>query len=166
MSIRHLLVLVPSALIVGLAAFSCTQTPPGSTQGTTARPAATQSAPAPGAAAPSAPANAAANVTGTWTWTYDGGDAGMAITHTYILKQSGETVTGTFKDSFDETTADIKEGKIHDGQVSFKVSRPLMDNTMDFTFTGRLQGDTIKGTATWTMMDQPTTSDWLAKRSS
>ena len=146
MSIRHLF--VPALLLAALTTVSCTQTPPGSAQGNTAKSAAA----------------AAANAAGTWTWTYDGGAAGQAITHTYVIKQSGETLTGTFKDSYDETTAEIKGGKIHDGQVSFTVARPLMGNDMVFTFTGKLQGDTIKGQANWTMADQPTTADWLAKR--
>lgn len=153
MSLRHFL--IPALLVAALTTVSCTQTPPGSTQGAAAKP---------------GPAAASANVAGTWTWAYDGGAAGQAITHTYTLKQSGETLTGTFKDSYDETTADIKEGKLHDGQVSFKVARPFpgMGTDMNFTFTGKLDGNTLKGTASWTMApDQaPTTADWLAKRGS
>ncbi len=131
------LLLVPALLLAALATVSCSQVGPSS----------------------------AANAAGTWTWTYDGGAAGQAITHTYVLKQAGETLTGTFKDSFDDTTAEIKDGKIKGDQVSFTVARPFMDQgSMNFTFTGKLQADTIKGQASWTMMDQPTTADWLAKR--
>ena len=36
--------------------------------------------------------------------------------------------------------------------------------SMNFTFTGKLVGNTITGKAEWTMMDQPTTADWVAKR--
>jgi hypothetical protein len=147
MSARHFLASLAVVMFAVLTAVSCSQNPAGST--------------------PAAAAKAPANAAGTWTWTYDGGDAGQAITHTYTLKQNGETLTGTFKDSFDDTTADIKDGKIHDGQVSFTVARPFMDNgSMNFTFTGKLEGATIKGKASWTMMDQPTTADWLAKRGS
>ena len=80
------------------------------------------------------------NVTGTWTWTYEGGDTGTPVTHTYTFKQTGETLTGTFQDTFDETTAEISNGKIHDGNVSFTVDRPFMDSTISFTFTGEIIG--------------------------
>jgi hypothetical protein len=143
-----------TAFVMAFAAFvaaSCTQTP--------------SAAPKSAAATAGRAASSATTATGTWTWTYDGGDAGQAITHTYTLKQTGETLTGTFKDSFDDTTADIKDGKIHNGQVSFTVARPFMDTgSMNFTFTGKLEGNTIKGQATWTIADQPTTADWTAKR--
>ena len=140
------------ALVTGVAllAASCTQTPSATPK-----------------ASGTPVAAASGNAAGTWTWTYDGGDAGQAITHTYTIKQSGETLTGTFKDSFDETAAEIKDGKVHNGQVSFTVARPFMDNgNMNFTFTGKLEGNTIKGKATWTMGDQPTTADWVATRKS
>ena len=132
---RRLLVLAPALLLAALAAVSCSQLAPSS----------------------------AANAAGTWTWNYDG--AGQMVTHTYVIKQSGDTLTGTFKDSFDDTAAEIKNGKIKGDQVSFTVARPFMDQgSMNFTFTGKLAGNTITGKAEWTMMDQPTTADWVAKR--
>jgi hypothetical protein len=143
-----------AALALGV---SCTQNPPAAPAN---RPLAVASNPAPAAAS-------VANAAGTWTWAYDGGAAGgQAITHTYVLKQNGETLTGTFKDTYDETPADIKDGKIHDGQVTFSVARPFGDSTMNFTFKGKLDRDTIKGTCEWTMADQPNTAEWNAKRGS
>jgi hypothetical protein len=129
------LLLVPALLLAALATVSCSQVGPSS----------------------------AANAAGTWTWNYDGG--GQAVTHTYVLKQSGDTLTGTFKDSVDETTAEIKNGSLKGDQVSFTVDRPLGgQGSINFTFTGKLEGNTITGKAEWTMMDQPTTADWVAKR--
>jgi hypothetical protein len=142
---KRLALLLAPALVVAALSAACSQT---------------QSA-----TEPLTPKQSAPSVAGTWTWTYDGGAGGQAITHTYTLKQNGETLTGTFKDSFDETAADIT-GKIHDGQVSFTVARPFQDSTMNFTFTGKLNApaDTITGTASWTIQDQPSTADWVAKR--
>ena len=138
------------ALTLPLAAISCTQNPSPAT-------------PSHGAAPAAAPT--AINVAGTWTWSVDAG--GNTVTHTAVLKQTGETLTGTFTDSYDNTTVNIKEGKIHDGQVTLTVVRPFMDNgDMTMHFTGKIQGNTITGKLEFTIGDQPTDADWNAKRTS
>lgn len=144
---RRLLVLV----LWSFAAIACTQTPPG--------PSAAPSASTRPAAAP-----VVANAAGTWKWSVDAG--GNPITHTAVLKQDGEKLTGTFTDSFDNSTVDIKEGKIHNGQVTLTVVRPFQDGTMTFNFVGKLDGNTIKGKMDWTIGDQPGSADWNAQRGS
>jgi YD repeat-containing protein len=153
MPMRTRLTLAPAILLSAMIAASCSHWTPVADDAPTLTPA---------PSTPAAPAPAVANAAGTWTWTYDGG--GQSITHTYTLAQSGETLTGTFKDSFDDTSAPISDDKVVGRQVSFTVVRPLMDNNMTFHFAGTLDGDTLTGKANWTMMDQPTTADWVAKR--
>lgn len=149
MRIRSVLCVLIVAGILPVSAISCTNSssPNPSEQ--------------PKAAAPAAKAS----VSGSWSWSVDAG--GMAIDQSAVLKQEGEKITGKFTDGFDNTTVDIKEGKIRDGQVSFTVVRPFMDNgDMTLKFEGKLDGDTIKGTLTLTMADQPSNSEWTAKRGS
>ena len=124
-------------------------------------------APAPAAqkvAAPATPpAPAAASVAGTWSWSIDAG--GAEITQSVKLTQNGEKLTGTFTDGFDNTTHEIKDGKIHDGQISLTVVRPFMDTgELTLKFDGKVDGATITGKVTFTIADQPNTSDWNAKR--
>ena len=152
--------LVAALLALPLMAGCCTQMP--STQPATA---AQNVAPAPQktTAAPSAPA--AAKAAGTWSWTLDAG--GNTITQSVTLTQDGEKLTGKFTDGFDNTTHDIKDGKIHDGMVSFTVVRPFMDNgDLTLKFEGKLEGAAITGKVTFTIADQPNSADWNAKRSS
>ncbi len=138
-------------MVLALDAISCTQAQPTSS-----------AAPAPATSPVAVPT--AANAAGTWKWSVDAG--GNPITHTAVLKQDGEKLTGTFTDSFDNATVNIKEGKIHDGQVTLTVVRPFQDSTMTFNFVGKLDGNTITGKMAFTVGDQPNTADWKAQRGS
>jgi hypothetical protein len=145
--------LAVAMMLLALCAISCTQDKPAAP---TAQPGAVSATRAPASVA---------NAAGTWTWSLDA--AGNPITHTAVLKQDGEKLSGTFTDSFDNTTVAIKEGKIHDGQVTLTIVRPFMDNgNMTFNCVGKLEGNTIKGKIDWSFGDQPTSSEWNAKRGS
>jgi hypothetical protein len=122
----------------------------------------TPAKPAPAPVAPAAVANAA----GTWKWTTDPG--GSPVAHSAVLTQDGEKLTGKFIDSFDDTTHDIKEGRItKDGQITLIVVRPFMDaGTMNFKFVGKLDGNTIKGTVDFGPGDESMHAEWNAKRGS
>ena len=90
----------------------------------------------------------------------------MSIEQSAVLKQDGEALTGKFTDGFDGASFDIKNGKVKDGQVSFTVTRGMEGmGEMTLKFNGKLDGDTIKGTADFSMGDQPMSSEWTAKRS-
>src|SRR4051812_15948826 len=138
--------LAAGLMVLPLASISCTQTTPErpAEQAKSAAPAATPAKAAAPAPVPAKAGTTAANVAGKWSWTIDAG--GNTISQSVVLKQDGEKLTGSFIDGFDDTTHEIKEGKIHDGQVSLTIVRPFMDTgELTLKFTGKVEGNSIKG---------------------
>jgi hypothetical protein len=91
-----------------------------------------------------APAFAAGNATGTWEWTINGQN-GQSFTQKAKLKQDGEKLTGVIMGRNNQETA-IKDGKVtKDGELSFSVTRERNGQSMTTHYTGKLDGDSIKG---------------------
>jgi hypothetical protein len=84
-----------------------------------------------------------ANATGTWKWSYEG-FGGNSIDVTLKLKQDGDKVTGTIT-GFQGQENQIQDGTLKDGKVTFKVTRDFGGQTMTTTYTGTLDGDSLKG---------------------
>jgi hypothetical protein len=109
-----------------------------------------------------APAFAADNATGTWEWTINGQN-GQTFTQKAKLKQDGEKLTGVIMGRNNQET-EIKDGKVSkDGELSFAVTRERNGQSMTTKYTGKLDGDKIKGK----MMregGQGQGRDWEAKR--
>jgi hypothetical protein len=110
-----------------------------------------------------APAFAAGDATGTWEWTINGQN-GQTFTQKAKLKQDGEKLTGVIMGRNNQET-EIKDGKVSkDGELSFAVTRERNGQSMTTKYTGKLDGDKIKGK----MMregGQGEGRDWEAKRS-
>jgi hypothetical protein len=107
-----------------------------------------------------APDNSA---TGTWKWSVDFG--GNSIDFSLTLKQDGEKLTGTFSGGFDDSKTEITDGKVKDGVLSFKLDRKFNDQTISSTYTGKVDGDAIKGSSETKFGDQdPMKRDWTPKR--
>ena len=106
----------------------------------------------------------AASATGTWKWTM-AGQNGQQRESTLKLKQDGEKLTGALMGRNNQET-EITDGKVKDGQVSFKVTRKFNDQEMTSSYNGKLDGDTIKGKVERPGRDggAARTSDWEAKR--
>ena len=85
-----------------------------------------------------------ANVTGTWTGTLapEGRDSGPAH---LVLKQDGDTVTGTAGATEQGERLTIRNGIAKDGVVTFEVETPG-GHLMKFDL--REQGDELTGTVT------------------
>jgi hypothetical protein len=110
----------------------------------------------------SSPARAAdKTATGTWNWTFNrnGEDVKMSVT----LKQDGEKLTGKFKPPQGDEV-DIKDGKVKDGEVTFDVVRERDGNTFTVHYTGKLDGDTLKGKSEVEINGEKRMRDWEAKR--
>lgn len=106
-----------------------------------------------------------ADATGTWTWKTTGRQNQNEVTWTLKLKQDGEKVTGTIKGMGDQVT-EIKDGKIDkDGNIAFAVTRTRNDQEMTTKYTGKLDGDTIKGKSERQGGQNAQPRDWEAKRS-
>ena len=81
-----------------------------------------------------------ANVAGEWDFTVET-QAGTGSPH-FSLKQDGSNVTGTYKGQLGEApvTGTVKGNEL---SLNFKVSAQGAD--LAITYTGTVEGDTIKG---------------------
>ena len=105
----------------------------------------------------------AADATGTWKWTMQGrgGNPGREVS--LKLKQDGEKLTGELGGGQNQT--EIKDGKIDkEGNLSFSVTRKRGDNEFTTKYSGKLDGDTIKGKQEFERNGQTQSRDWEAKR--
>jgi len=114
-----------------------------------------------GFVAASARAEDKANATGTWKWTRKGQD-GQEQEVSATLKQEGEKLTGKVMSTLGEV--EIKDGKVKDGQVSFQITIERDGNEFHVKFSGKLQGDAIKGKVELGDGDNKRTMDWEPKR--
>ena len=130
-----------------------------------------------------------ADANGTWSWTQQGrggqgGGGGNANAtprkSTLKLKAEGEKLTGTLtqpgfarRNQGDgggtppapvETA--ISNGKIKGDEVAFEVTREFGGNSRTAKYTGKIDGDTIKGKIEMPGRDggDPVSRDWEAKR--
>ena len=111
------------------------------------------------------PAALAADATGTWKWSTPGRNGGNPREVTLKLKQDGEKLTGTISmggNNANET--EITDGKIKDGELSFKVTRKRQNNEITSNYTGKLDGDVIKGKVETNFNGNNRSNDFVAKR--
>ena len=109
------------------------------------------------------PALAADSVDGTWEWSVSG-QGGQTFEQRAKLKQDGEKLTGVIMGRNNQET-EIKDGKISkEGEISFTVTRERQGQSMTTKYTGKLQGDTIKGKTERERDGQTQSRDWEAKR--
>lgn len=107
----------------------------------------------------------AASATGTWTWSQPGRNGGADMVTTLVLKQDGEKLTGTLTPGMPNATAsEIKDGTIKDGDLSFNVVRTRNGTETTTKYTGKLDGDTIKGKIEMNFNGQARTREFEAKR--
>jgi opacity protein-like surface antigen len=99
------------------------------------------------------------NPTGTWKFTVKMGNNTRDVT--VKLKLDGDKLTGAMPGRNNQETA-IEEGTFKDGEVSFKITRDRNGTKTVTTYTGKVDGDTIKGKIKRGDME-PT--EWEAKRS-
>ena len=111
------------------------------------------------------PAALAADATGTWKWSTPGRNGGNPREVTLKLKQDGEKLTGTISmggNNANET--EITDGKIKDGELSFKVTRKRQNNEITSNYTGKLDCDVIKGKVETNFNGNNRSTDFEAKR--
>jgi hypothetical protein len=126
----------------------------------------------------------AADVNGTWSWTQQprgggGGGGGNAAPRktTLKLKAEGDKLTGTItqpafgrRGGGDGGTppapveTKISNGKISGSDVSFDVTREVNGNSFTAKYSGKVDGDTIKGKVETERNGQANSRDWEAKR--
>jgi hypothetical protein len=111
-----------------------------------------------------APAKADDKIDGTWKSTSKGRD-GKERTTTYKFKVEGDKVTGTVSGR-DNTETAIEGATFKDGTLSFSVTREFNNNKFTIKYSGKLDGDTIKGTREMPGRNggEAVKRDWEAKR--
>lgn len=111
------------------------------------------------------PARAAdANATGTWSWEFTRQN-GEKVEASAKLKQEGEKVTGTVSGPGGNET-EIQDGKIKGSDLSFNVEREFNGNKVVMKYSGKIDGDSIKGKTDVVRDGETRTRDWEAKRKS
>jgi hypothetical protein len=103
-------------------------------------------------------------IDGNWKSTFKAQD-GTERTTTYKLKLDGDKLTGTVSGRNNTETA-IEDGTFKDGTVSFSVTREFNNNKVTIKYSGKLDGDTIKGSSERPGQNggDPVKRDWTATR--
>jgi hypothetical protein len=87
--------------------------------------------------------------TGTWKWETERG--GQKRETVLKLKLDGDKLTGTItagRGKDQPTDVKIEDGKFKDGEVTFTVTREFNDQKRVTKYAAKVDGDTMKGTAT------------------
>jgi hypothetical protein len=100
------------------------------------------------------------NPTGTWKWSVTFNDQTREMT--LKLKLDGDKLTGALVRGERETA--IEDAAFKDGQVTFKATRERDGQKFVTKYTGKLDGDTIKGKTESERDGQVRSRDWEAKR--
>ena len=88
-----------------------------------------------------------ADPTGTWKWETERN--GQKRETTLKLKLEGDKLTGTITGGRGKAEdVKIDDGKFKDGQVTFSVTRERGDMKIVMKYAAKVDGDTLKGTAT------------------
>ncbi|HUE71523.1 MAG TPA: hypothetical protein VMP01_11625 [Pirellulaceae bacterium] len=105
-------------------------------------------------------AAADANPTGTWKWSVTRNEKTRETT--LKLKLEGDKLTGSISGRNQDTP--IENASFKDGTVSFSVTREFNNQKFTTKYSGKLDGDAVKGTSETERDGQKQSRDWEAKR--
>ena len=111
-----------------------------------------------------------ASPTGTWKWTQQSPQGGEGLERKVTLELKDGKVTGKLhagKSPFGEfPDAPIKDGTFKEGVVAFSVTREIDGNSFTLKYSGKVDGDTIKGSMEFPGFNGGDAQkvDWEAKR--
>jgi hypothetical protein len=103
-----------------------------------------------------APKDKKIDVTGTWESLVESPQGNLASTATY--KQQGETLTGTHVGQMGEVPL---KGTVKGNVITYTITVDAQGQQFTITYTGKIDGDTITGTAEFGGMGSAT---WTVKR--
>ncbi len=98
------------------------------------------------------------NAAGTWKWSLAGQNGDTILK----LKQDGDKLTGNYTNSFG--AAEITDGSIKDGDITFRVKREFNGQAFLIKYSGNLTGDTITGKCEFAVNGTTRALEWKAKR--
>ena len=101
--------------------------------------------------------------TGTWKWKTKFGD--KEVERSLKLELKDGKLTGSMP-GFGKNAKDtaIEDAKFKDGEVSFTAKGEMKGEKVSLKGTGKLSGDTIKGSVTFDRKGKSKTDSWEAKR--
>lgn len=102
-----------------------------------------------------------ANPTGTWKWTVERNGQKREVT--LKLKLEDGKLTGAVTTGKDMETK-IEDGSFKDGEVKFNVTRERNGEKFTSKYSGKLEGDTIKGSYETTIGGKEQKREFEAKR--
>ena len=103
-----------------------------------------------------APKDKKIDVTGTWESLVESPQGNLTSTATY--KQQGETLTGTHVGQMGEVPL---KGTVKGNVITYTITVDAQGQQFTITYTGKIDGDTITGTAEFGGMGSAT---WTVKR--
>ncbi len=86
----------------------------------------------------------AADVTGTWTATFETQVGTQS--YTFMFKQDGSKLTGKAKNAFANAETEISEGMVNGDDVSFIENLNYQGMPLRIVYKGKVSGDTIEFT--------------------
>lgn len=101
-----------------------------------------------------------ASLTGTWKWSVTRNEKTRETT--LKLKLDGDKLTGAISGRNQDTP--IENASFKDGTVSFSVTREFNNQKFTTKYSGKLDGDVIKGTQETERDGKTNSRDWEAKR--
>ena len=102
-----------------------------------------------------------ADPNGTWKWSVTFNDRTFDIT--LKLKYADSKLSGDMKVD-DNAESKIEDATFKDGEVNFSVTRERNGQKFVTKYKGKVDGDTIKGTAETERDGQTRSREWEAKR--
>jgi len=95
---------------------------------------------------------------GIWKWSLPGQNGETILK----LKQDGEKLTGSYNNQFGQ--AEITDGSLKDGDITFKVKRELNGQPFLVKYSGKLSGERITGKCEFDINGETRALKWEAKR--
>jgi hypothetical protein len=95
---------------------------------------------------------------GIWKWSLPGQNGDTILR----LQQDGEKLTGSYTNQFGK--AEITDGSLKDGDITFKVKRELNGQAFLIKYSGKLSGDKITGKCEFDVNGETRALKWEAKR--
>lgn len=95
---------------------------------------------------------------GIWKWSLPGQNGDTILN----LKQDGEKLTGSYTNQFGK--AEITDGSLKDGDITFKVKREFNGQAFVIKYSGKIFGDKITGKCEFDVNGETRALKWEAKR--
>jgi len=89
-------------------------------------------------------ATTATDPSGTFSWTQDYGQG--EADHCLVLNADGDDLTGIYCSG--DLCVPLQDGKIEDGEFSFKIELDIDGTTIEVVTTGKVEGDKLTGVST------------------